>query len=84
VRRSLPGLGGLRGLRGLRLSIQADTDEESERLFGLLADRGEVRMPLRPSFLSSKSGSVTDRFGISWMVLTAPAETPAAATAGAA
>jgi PhnB protein len=56
---------------GFHLSLVTQTDEETERLFGRLAEGGAVRMALTPTFFSSRWGIVADRFGVNWMVLTA-------------
>lgn len=57
---------------GFSLSLITTGDDETERLFGLLADGGQVRMPVTPTFFSSRFGMLADRFGVRWMVLTAP------------
>ena len=54
--------------QGFSLSITAANDAEAERLFGALADGGQVQMPLAKTFFSSRFGMVGDRFGVSWMV----------------
>ena len=56
--------------RGFSLSLMADDDAEAERRFNALADGGQVQMPLAKTFFASNFGMVTDRFGVSWMVLT--------------
>ncbi|AKJ27520.1 VOC family protein [Caldimonas brevitalea] len=63
---------GQPNFQGFSLSIQASDAEEAERLFGALADGGQVQMPLGPTFFASRFGMVADRFGVSWMVLTQP------------
>jgi len=55
--------------QGFSLSIAARDEAEADRLFARLADGGEVRMPLARTFFSPRFGMVTDRFGVSWMVL---------------
>ena len=61
---------------GFLLSLVTKTDAETKRLFARLADGGQVREPLTPTFFSSLFGMVTDRFGMGWVVMTAPAEAP--------
>jgi PhnB protein len=56
---------------GFALSITAKDDADAERLFGALADGGQVQMPLTKTFFSSRFGMVADRFGVGWMVLVA-------------
>jgi PhnB protein len=55
--------------QGFSLSLMADDDAEAERRFNALADGGQVQMPLAKTFFASNFGMVTDRFGVSWMVL---------------
>ena len=53
------------------LTLTVKDDAEAERIFAILADGGQVHMPLMPSFFSSKFGMVADRFGVNWMVIVA-------------
>jgi PhnB protein len=53
---------------GFALSVSAPTEADADRMFGALAEGGEVRMPLAKTFWSPRFGMVTDRFGILWMV----------------
>ncbi|MCB1907526.1 MAG: VOC family protein [Rhodocyclaceae bacterium] len=53
---------------GFSLSLAATDVAEAEKLFAALADGGEVRMPLGPTFWSPAFGMLTDRFGVGWMV----------------
>jgi PhnB protein len=56
---------------GFALTLTVKDDAEAERIFAILADGGQVHMPLMPSFFSSKFGMVADRFGVNWMVIVA-------------
>jgi PhnB protein len=51
------------------LALDAADPAEAERRFNALADGGEVRMPLGKTFFSPAFGMVSDRFGVSWMVM---------------
>jgi PhnB protein len=53
------------------LSLTTADPAEAERLFTALADGGQVRMPLAPTFFSPCFGMVADRFGVGWMVYVA-------------
>jgi PhnB protein len=59
---------GRPSFQGFSLTITVPNDAEAERLFGALADGGQVQMPLAKAFFSSRFGIVADRFGVSWMV----------------
>jgi PhnB protein len=54
---------------GITLSISVHTEADAKRLFTGLSDGGKVNMPLAKTFFSPSFGMVTDRFGVSWMVL---------------
>jgi PhnB protein len=56
-------------IKGFSLSLSVPNDAEAERLFGLLAEGGQVQMPLGKSFFSSSFGMLVDRFGVAWMVV---------------
>jgi PhnB protein len=62
------------GFQGFSLAITVATPAEADRLFEGLADGGKVGMPLGKTFWSPRFGMVTDRFGVSWMINTAPAQ----------
>src|SRR5690606_36208076 len=49
---------------GFSLSLTVSTEDEADRIFTALADRGQVRMPLTKTFWSSCFGMLIDRFGI--------------------
>ena len=53
---------------GFSLAVSVRDEKEAERVFGALANGGQVRMPLAKTFWSPLFGMVADRFGIGWMV----------------
>ncbi len=61
--------GGKPEFRGFSLAIRVEEENEAERLFAGLSDGGTVRMPLGPTFYARNFGMVSDRFGVSWMIL---------------
>jgi len=63
--------GGAPNFQGFTLSLTTADPAEAERLFTALADGGQVRMPLAPTFFSPRFGMVADRFGVGWMVYVA-------------
>jgi PhnB protein len=60
--------------KGFSLSLNAANEAEADRVFGQLAEGGQVQMPLGKTFFSPRFGMVTDRFGMGWMVIVMPAE----------
>src|SRR5207249_2592397 len=61
--------GGHPSFQGFALSLSASTEAEADRLFGALANDGQVQMPLAKTFFSPRFGMVADRFGVSWMII---------------
>ncbi|HLW71349.1 MAG TPA: VOC family protein [Candidatus Binataceae bacterium] len=59
--------------KGLYVSVGVDTVADAERIFGELAEKGGVQMPMTKTFFAERFGMVTDRFGIAWMVNCEPA-----------
>ena len=57
---------------GFSLSLNARDEAEADRMFAALADGGKVEMPLAKTFFAKRFGSVSDRFGVGWMVIVAP------------
>jgi len=66
------GCKGAQSFQGFSLSFTVPTEAEADRIFGLLADGGQVQMPLMKTFFSARFGMVADRFGMSWMIYVAP------------
>jgi len=54
---------------GFQLTLSVANDAEATRAFAALSDGGKVRQPLVKTFFSPRFGMVTDRFGISWIVM---------------
>jgi PhnB protein len=59
---------------GVSLTLLCKNDDETRRMFDALAEGGQVQMALSPTFFTSQFGTLADRFGVNWMVLT---DTPA-------
>ena len=57
---------------GFSLSLTAANESEADRLFGALAEGGQVTMPLGKTFWSPRFGMLNDRFGVGWMVIVQP------------
>ena len=56
-------------MRSAYLALNLASDTDAERLFALLADGGEVFMPLQETFFASRFAQLRDRFGTSWMLI---------------
>jgi PhnB protein len=56
-------------MRSVYLSLSVESSEEAERIYNLLADRGEVYMKMGETFFAHRFGQLRDRFGTSWMVI---------------
>lgn len=65
------------GFGGFSLSISAADEAEATRVFAALAAGGKIDMPLGKTFWSPCFGTLTDKFGVSWLVNVEPV--PAAA-----
>lgn len=56
-------------MRSAYLSLTLDSDDEADRIFGLLSQDGQVYMPMQETFFASRFAMLRDRFGTSWMLL---------------
>jgi PhnB protein len=54
---------------GISLSLGLASAEEAEAKFAALSDGGTVTMPLAETFFAQRFGSLTDRFGVSWLIV---------------
>ncbi len=59
---------------GVSLALSVGTEADADECFAALAEGGEVEMPLGKTFWSPRFGVVNDKFGVSWMINTMPAE----------
>ena len=57
------------GFNGISLALSLASPEEAETKFAALAEGGKVTMPLTKTFFSPAFGTLTDRFGVSWMIV---------------
>lgn len=56
-------------MRSAYLSLTFDDSAEVDRVYALLADGGEVFMPIDETFFAHRFAMLRDRFGTSWMLL---------------
>jgi uncharacterized glyoxalase superfamily protein PhnB/uncharacterized protein YndB with AHSA1/START domain len=50
------------------INLEPNSRAETERIFNALADGGIITMPLQDMFWGAYFGSITDKYGINWMV----------------
>ncbi len=50
------------------LSVHADSEEDSHRIFNALADGGKITVPIQMQFWGELFGQLKDKFGIQWMI----------------
>jgi PhnB protein len=56
-------------MRSAYLTLSVDTATEAERLYGLLAEGGQIFMKIDKTFFASRFAMFRDRFGTSWMLM---------------
>ncbi len=61
--------GESQAFQGFALSLAVPSEAVADRRFDALAKTGTVVMPLNKTFFSPRFGMVTDRFGITWMII---------------
>ena len=49
------------------INLEPDSREETDRLFHLLAEGGEIEQELQDMFWGSYYGCCRDKFGVQWM-----------------
>lgn len=53
---------------GFSVSYSAPDIDTAQRIFAALGEGGTVTMPLTPTFWAPAFGTLTDRFGVPWMI----------------
>jgi PhnB protein len=56
-------------MRSAYLTLMLDSVDEAERIHALLADGGQIFMPMAETFFAHRFSMLRDRFGTSWMLL---------------
>jgi PhnB protein len=56
-------------MRSVYMYLSLDSAEEVERVHKLLAEGGEIFMPLEETFYASRFSMLRDRFGVSWSII---------------
>ncbi len=54
---------------GFNVSLHVDSPEEADRVFAALSEGGTVEYPLAESFFARRFGSLHDKFGVPWIVI---------------
>jgi PhnB protein len=54
--------------KGFSVSLSVEKPADAGRIFKTLAENGSVKMPLQQTFWAVRFGTVTDQYGIPWMV----------------
>ena len=57
------------GFQGFSLSLSLPDGLAAERAYNALSEGGQVHMPMTKTFFASHFGLVSDKFGVSWMIL---------------
>ncbi len=60
---------GAEPMRSAYLTLRPDTAEETEYIYQLLSDGGEIFMKLEETFFANRFAMLRDKFGTSWMLL---------------
>ena len=58
-----------KAMRSVYLYLSVDSTAEAERVYKLLADGGEIFMPLEETFFATRFSMLRDRFGVSWSII---------------
>jgi PhnB protein len=50
------------------IMLEPDTKQDADQLFAALSAGGQIEMPMQDMFWGDYFGSLTDKFGVNWMV----------------
>lgn len=56
-------------MRSAYVTLTVDTAEETERIYRVLSEGGEIFMKMEQTFFAKRFAMLRDRFGTSWMLL---------------
>ena len=62
-------------MKGVAIALNYPTATEARRAFDALAEAGEVRVQLQPTYHAEAFGKLVDRYGTSWMIGGGPLNT---------
>ena len=63
---TMPGMPFQQGTN-FAIAVMCQSQEELERFFNAVSEKGKVTMPLQDTFWGARFGMLTDQFGINWM-----------------
>ena len=64
---TMPGMPFQTG-NNFSVMIRCESVQEIERLFAALGEKGKVTMALQETFWAARFGTLTDQFGIAWII----------------
>jgi len=56
-------------MRSAYVALTVDSVEETERIYRMLSEGGEIFMKMEQTFFAKRFAMLRDRFGTSWMLL---------------
>ena len=56
------------GIKGVSLTLNYDSVEQAQRVFGALSEGGTITMAMQPAFWAKAWGMMVDRFGTPWII----------------
>jgi PhnB protein len=56
-------------MRSCYLFLAVDSSEAAEKIYALLAEGGEIGMPIAETFFASRFAQLRDRFGTLWTII---------------
>lgn len=69
-------LGNAKSMAGALVMMDLPTVKQAQAAFRALSDGGMIEMPFGPNYWSPGFGTVTDRFGIRWIITVPQSDTP--------
>ena len=56
-------------MRSVYMYLSVDSAKDAERIHKLLAEGGEIFMPMEETFYATRFSMLRDRFGVSWTII---------------
>lgn len=56
-------------MRSAYITLSVTDEEETERIYNLLSDGGQIFMKMDKTFFASRFAMLRDKFGTNWMLL---------------